>query len=125
MFFNKSSNKKSVELQLEIMSLEERKLLLEEQKAVLVQSIEALKQEQTTSMTKAVEYFQFAIDFEKMNAFSVERIVKDNKPPHTIVGYFLQHPNGTTEVKEWVLYTSVKEHNRLVAEFELWKGQQK
>lgn len=118
MFFSKTRKDERIELESAV-------LRLEKQKQELEQSIEVLKQEQTTAMTKAVEYFQFAIDFEEMNAFSVERVMKDNKPPHTIVGYFLQHPKGTTEVKEWVLYTSAKEHNRLVAEFELWKGQQK
>lgn len=119
---NKRSQKKLIEL--EIMKLEQHKHTLQQEKLVLEQAIVALKQEHTKEITSAVEHFQFAMDFGKMNAFSVERIVKDGKGPHTIVGYFITHGNGTTEVKEWMLYTSAKEHNRMVAEFELWKAKQ-
>lgn len=116
MFFIKSRNRKRIELQREILNLEDQKRILE-------QTVDALKQEQTTEMTKAIEHFQFSIAFDKLDIFSIERLSKGGNKPHTVIGYFLTHNNGAKEVREWVLYTSAKEHNRLVVEFELWKGQ--
>ncbi len=103
----------------EAIKLEEEILKLKAQKTELEKIIQSLKEEQTTAMTTAVENFQFSLDFNSMNAFSIERVIR-NDQPKTVVGYFI---GGN--VKEWYLETSAKEHNRIVAEFELWKGQKK
>lgn len=66
----------------------------------------------------------FSIDWKTMNAFSVER-GWDNGTHKTTIGYLLQEPVVVTEgavttkdvVREWVLYCSAEEHERLVAEF--------
>jgi hypothetical protein len=121
MFFRNTNRQQHDELQEKIL---QQKVTLEQRKVALQQSIQTLQQEQTSEMTKAVEHFQFALDFDRMGAFSVERIVRDGTP-RTIIGYFIVHPNGAKEVKEWVLYSSAKEHNRIVAEFEIWKGSRK
>lgn len=118
MFWNNSKNKnKAIEL-------EERIEKLRQEEKRLTEAIAALREEYTTAVTKAVEHFQFALDWNDMKPFSIERMIKDGQP-RTIVGYFLTHPNGTKEVKEWILYTSAKEHNRIVAEFEMWKEAKK
>lgn len=113
MFFSISSRQKK------IIELEEKIQELQTRESNLTLSIEKLKEEQTTEITKSVEHFQFALDFETMNVFSIERVY-DGQKIRTVVGYFL---NG--ESKEWHLQTSAKEHNRLVAEFELWKEKRK
>lgn len=110
MFFSTSNR------QQKIIELEEKIQVLKSQEDRLLKSIQRLKEEHTIEVTNAVEYFQFSLDFEKMNAFSIERTFKNGDYPKTVVGYFL---NG--DVKEWYLQTSAKEHNRIVAEFELWK----
>ena len=56
------------------------------------------------------------IDFEFMNAFSVERTLLGGVPV-TSVGYFDKH--NTT--REWFLYTSEETHQRLVNEFREYK----
>lgn len=106
--------------QQKIIELEEKIQTLKSQEDKLLKSIEKLKQEQTAEITKAVDHFQFAVDFEKMGAFSIERVIRDGSNIQTVIGYFV---GGG--VKEWHLQTSAKEHNRLVAEFELRKENKK
>lgn len=115
MFFFQSirSRKKKIhQLNEEIIALNEQKIYLED-------IIRGLKEEQSKEMTKAAEAFQFSLDFDKMDIFSIERVMDGHKAK-TIVGHFVKG-----EVKEWVLYASAKEHNRLIAEFELWKEKRK
>jgi hypothetical protein len=75
----------------------------------------------------------FSVDWKTMNAFSVER-GWDNGTHKTTIGYLLQEPCVHTEhdgnqnvvykdiVREWVLYCSADEHERLVKEFNEYKG---
>jgi hypothetical protein len=74
----------------------------------------------------------FAIDWDAMKAFSVERMW-DNGLPKTIIGYRLEEPIITTEgddqrvttkdvVREWTLYCSAEKHEELIKEFNEWKA---
>lgn len=74
----------------------------------------------------------FAIDWDAMNVFSVERMW-ENGLPKTVLGYILAEPVIYTEgddqrvthkdvVREWTLYCSAETHEKLVAEFNEWKG---
>ena len=56
------------------------------------------------------------VDFEFMNAFSVERTLLDGVTV-TSVGYFDRHK----KTREWFLYTSEETHQRLVNEFREYK----
>ena len=114
MFFSISNRQKK------IIELEGRIQSLKYEEDRLLKSIQNLKEEQTKEITKAVDHFQFALDFDKMNAFSVERVTRDATNMQTVIGYFVG--DG---VKEWHLQASAKEHNRIVAEFELWKAGKK
>ena len=58
----------------------------------------------------------FSIDWKIMNAFSIERNY-DDRSIKTIIGYFVN--NG---VHAWSLYCSADEHERLVKEFNAYKG---
>lgn len=75
----------------------------------------------------------FAIDWDAMKAFSVERNMNQGIP-YTIIGYMLTEPAVHTEgeggeprvtykdvVREWTLYCSIAEHERLIKEFNEWK----
>jgi hypothetical protein len=66
-----------------------------------------------------------AIDFNKIDAFSVERNIGDNNRRCTVIGYL--QPSKTTAdgvvtkistTQEWVLYCSAEQHEKLVKEFE-------
>jgi hypothetical protein len=56
------------------------------------------------------------VDFDFMNAFSVERTLL-NDVAVTSVGYFDRH----NKTREWFLYTSEETHQRLVNEFREYK----
>jgi hypothetical protein len=56
------------------------------------------------------------VDFEFMNAFSVERTLLEGVTV-TAVGYFDRQNN----TREWFLYTSEETHQRLVNEFREYK----
>lgn len=70
----------------------------------------------------------FSVDWKTMNAFSIER-GWNNGTLRTTIGYLLQEPVVITEgevttkdvVREWVLYCSSEEHERLVKEFNDYK----
>lgn len=70
----------------------------------------------------------YSVDWSTMNAFSIERM-REGDTNKTIIGYILVEPVVTTEndvtyrdvVREWTLYCSHEEHQRLVAEFDKWK----
>lgn len=78
----------------------------------------------------------FSVDWNAMNAFSVER-GWNNGTLRTTIGYMLQEPAIHTEgeeqkvtfkdvVREWVLNCSSSEHERLVKEFNAYvKGKNK
>ena len=71
----------------------------------------------------------YSVDWTAMNAFSVERI-REGGGFKTLIGYMMSEPAVTTEnditykdvVREWTLYCSHEEHQRLVAEFNEWKA---
>jgi hypothetical protein len=74
----------------------------------------------------------FSIDWKTMNAFSIER-GWENGTLKTTIGHILQEPIVVTEgevttkdvVREWILYCSAAEHERLVAEFNEYKSKKK
>ena len=79
-----------------------------------------------------MESASFAIDWDAMKVFSVERNW-NNGFPTTILGYMLSEPAIHTEekvtykdvVREWTLHCSAEKHEKLVEEFNLWKGKKK
>lgn len=72
----------------------------------------------------------YSINWDVMCAFSIERM-REGDTNKTIIGYILSEPVVTTEgdkitykdvVREWTLYCSHEEHQRLVKEFDKWKA---
>jgi len=71
----------------------------------------------------------FAIDWDAMKVFSVERNWSHGFPT-TILGYMLSEPATHTEeqvtykdvVREWTLHCSAETHEKLIAEFNEWKN---
>ena len=54
----------------------------------------------------------FLIDFTKINAFGIERIVYDNGNAKTVIGHIFNN-----EIKEWHLWCTLEQHNQLAQEF--------
>jgi hypothetical protein len=70
----------------------------------------------------------YSMDWGTMNAFSVERMI-ENGMHKTIIGYLIAEPVTTVQdnvtykdvVREWSLYCSHQQHEKLVAEFNEYK----
>lgn len=71
-----------------------------------------LVQQKNTELRAANYECSFEFDFKKMNAFSIERIVKDGSFK-TVIGYI--RPNG--DIAEWTFYCSHVTHEKLVTQF--------
>lgn len=74
----------------------------------------------------------FSIDFDAMNVCSVERMVKSTLDTVTIIGHIKDEGKVSADgktmwseqvIREWTLYCSHDEHERLVARFNEWKAQ--
>lgn len=62
-----------------------------------------------------------SLDFDKMDAFSIERMRKDGMP-YTVIGYLKSLPEEPPDIGEWVLHCSDEHHERLVREFNQYKS---
>lgn len=56
---------------------------------------------------------EFSFDFASINAFSIERNFHSNMPV-TVIGFFTEDKN---ETKEWYLYCTAEQHQKLVDQF--------
>ena len=65
-----------------------------------------------------------SVDFSKIICFSVER-KESNYKPCTILGYNLVTDTESYAPREWTLYCSAEQHERLVKEFNEQKGKAK
>lgn len=66
---------------------------------------------------------EFAVDFNVMRAFAVERN-KHDEIPCTIIGYFVKD-GDTDSVREWYLYCSEKRHHEIIDDFKKFKALQR
>lgn len=57
-----------------------------------------------------------AVDFEMMDAFSIERMYKDGIS-RTVIGYLKSPPDADPDIGEWTLYCNEEIHEKLVKEF--------
>ena len=104
--------------------LEENKKLRDQISQMRLDHLDALNK----AVNKDVETADFAMDFKKCNAFAIERNAKDGKAV-TIVGHFVNEPVAFTDgqvqlkqaTKEWYMYCSQEQHNKLVKDFEASK----
>lgn len=81
-------------------------------------NVERLKVELLNSKThEEVADATFAIDFNSIRCFSVERNVSNSGKPITILGYNLLTDGESIGPREWTLYCSAKQHETLVEQF--------
>ena len=78
-------------------------------------------------VNKEMQSSEFAVDFEEMNAFSIERYVNGNVPC-TLIGYFIDEPVVAEDKKigskkvlnQWYLYCTQERHTELVDQFKVY-----
>jgi hypothetical protein len=106
-------NQRINELQAEVDSL---KLKLSQNETQL-----QVKTSQLESIHHATRDSTVAIDWKTMNAFSIERIYRNNEVS-TVIGYLLNNDYEDDKkqslVKEWTLYCSEAQHEKLCKEFQ-------
>ena len=107
MFVLKSKYIKSIDKQLEYLDRIE----------ALKKSVSELCDLRDANWKSDVSDASIGIDFDKINAFSVERN-RDNGEPRTIIGYL--KPNG--EVGEWYYDCTLEMHNELVLQFNVHRN---
>lgn len=88
--------------------------MLKSANETLKQQFESLKSKEDTTVQP------MSIDFNKLDAFSIERN-GDKHEPCTIIGHFMTNAEGVKTTAEWYLYCSPKIHNQLVSEFNEFK----
>lgn len=103
----------------------------EELKAKITQLQKDIKWYETTweQLNATARSLPIAIDFNKLNVFSVERNINEHGIPMTIIGYMVEVPHkdefGMTryvrQVKEWFYHCDDVCHEKLVKEFEEYK----
>lgn len=92
------------------------------------ETIKALRQQERDAKTSDIATATFSVDFDEMDAFSIERMEKGSSVI-TVIGHTVEQTswdaNGnstsTTEIKEWSLYCSHDQHEKLVVEFDEYK----
>lgn len=75
-----------------------------------------LRQVKKDAVTEDVQSSTFMIDWDKMDAFSIERM-GDFSEAYTIIGYWNKNESGTAYVSEWKFYCSQEQHEKLAKEF--------
>lgn len=96
--FGKKDKETIKELQREILRLKDT---LEETQRIVA------------NVKREISNCEFSFDFANINAFSIERNF-DNNLPVTVIGFLT---NDKNETKEWYLYCSTEQHQRLVEQF--------
>lgn len=85
---------------------------LQETRKTIKELEEKLKIQIKPDLNKELDKASFELDFEKMNVFSIERVIREDRLI-TVVGFW----NNKGELVQWYLRCSEAEHERLIGEF--------
>ena len=98
-----------------IKQLEAALLKRDEDIACLQKEIKQLKEQSEQEVRDSA----VSVDWHRMRAFSIERMLDGGKQIATVIGYLKPHPDREDAdlVGEWWLYCNAETHDRLVAEF--------
>lgn len=103
------------------LELERSNLELERSNASLKQEIENLKAKLSViedEIATDCRTSTMVVDFSAMDAFSVERVLRDDySHPYTVIGHWVPGPDNTRQTSEWVLTCTKENHEQLVEEF--------
>lgn len=90
-----------------------------------VESLKKQNDEYLKQLRGQVSKASFSVNWELMQAFSVERMLA-NGVVKTVIGYFdPTQPSTSSAVREWTLYCSPEEHERLVEDFKTYVSRYK
>jgi hypothetical protein len=89
---------------------------LEAQVESLKADLKRAREEANVKVMDDCHSCDFVIDWENLDAFSVERH-GGPKTAYTIIGYYVHHADNTKSVDEWKFFCSQEQHNKLAQEF--------
>ena len=123
MFFGKT---------LELKTALTRAQYLSEQVDKLNAQIKQMREDAHNAKITDIQTSTFAINFDTMRVFAIERNMHNNEVC-TIVGHFIAEPVAFTDgnvankevTREWYMYCSQEQHEKLVAEFDAYKKKSK
>ena len=119
MFFGKSSQLQHAETRIDYLSK-----TIDELNA----QIKQMREDAQDAKERDLQTSTFALNFDTMRVFAIERNMH-NGEVCTIVGHFIAEPVTFTDgsvaaketTKEWYMYCSQEQHEKLVKEFEAYK----
>lgn len=77
---------------------------------------EQIKQQNNTPEHQAADA-EFGVDWRRIRAFTIERLVLDDGRVCTVIGHLVETAGGGEEPQEWHLFCNDATHSRLVSEF--------
>ena len=98
-----------------IKQLEAALLKRDEDIACLQKEIKQLKEQSEQEVRDSA----VSVDWHRMRAFSIERLLDRDGKICTVVGFFKPNPDrdDADMIAEWFIYCNAETHDRLVAEF--------
>lgn len=100
----------------EIETLKDRILRRDDDIIRLENEIKKMSLEKADAIKADVNSSSFIIDWDNMDAFSVERM-GDNSCAYTVIGYYMTDENNVKHIHEWKFYCSHEQHEKLAEEF--------
>ena len=109
-------NFETARLKSKISDLEHSLYLSNENVRILNERIKAMELEKVDAIKEDVNTSVFKIDWNKMDAFSIERM-GDNNAAYTVIGHHMTDEHNVKHIHEWKFYCSHEQHNKLAEEF--------
>ena len=87
-----------------------------------VSHLESRIKAQNEALNDEVRSSEFSVDWQRMRAFSIERMFSSDGLPVTVIGYILES-NDKDPCRQWYLHCNDATHRRLVEEFNTYRSQ--
>ena len=107
---------KNADLQHEVSMLKGKVETRDHEIKMLTAQIAEMQAAKVDAIKEDVNTSEFNIKWDKMDAFSIERM-GDHQSAYTVIGYFLTDEHNVKHVHEWKFYCSQEQHNKLAREF--------
>jgi hypothetical protein len=82
----------------------------------LKEQIKQMELEKVDAIKTDVNSSAFEINWDKMDAFSIERM-GDHNSAYTVIGHHMTDEHNVKHIHEWKFYCSQEQHNKLAQEF--------
>lgn len=109
---------KVADLEAQIAELKHRVEVRDQSIDTLQRRIREMELEKVDAIKVDVNSSKFEIDWNKMDAFSIERM-GDHNSAYTVIGHHMTDEHNVKHIHEWKFYCSQEQHNKLAEEFKI------